>query len=169
MKRAKDIPLIVLGHQAVLGSTRPGTEKSMLWGDVPLLPLHLLTDERLAYSALGHQHNYEDLSRGVPFHAVYAGSPDRYDFSDEDVAKGFVIAELEGKYFTPVFHPTPARRFLTLEMKLKAGDDLSDLLARKVSADAIADAIVRLRLTSDAGHLTDTRDGDGASGVGAGA
>lgn len=152
----KDIPLIVLGHQAVLGSTRPGTEKSMLWGDVPLLPLHLLTDERLSYSALGHQHNYEDLSPRGPVHAVYAGSPDRYDFSDEDVAKGFVIAELEGKYFTPVFHPTPARRFLTLEMKLKAGDDLGGLLVRKVDGDAIVDSIVRLRITAEAGQLTDS-------------
>jgi DNA repair protein SbcD/Mre11 len=152
-----DIPLIVVAHQAVLGSTRPGTEKSMLWGDVPLLPLHLLTDERLAYSALGHQHNYEDLSPRGPVHAVYAGSPDRYDFSDEDVAKGFVIAELEGKYFTPVFHPTPARRLLTLEMKLKAEDDLGELLARKISVDAITDAIVRLRLSSGTGHLTDSK------------
>jgi len=151
-----DIPLIVLAHQAVLGSTRPGTEKSMLWGDVPLLPLHLLTDERLTYSALGHQHNYEDLSPQGPVHAVYAGSPDRYDFSDEGVDKGFVIAALEGKYFTPEFHPTPARRFLTLDMKLKAGDDLGDMLARKVGGDEIADAIVRLRLTSEAGHLTDS-------------
>ena len=150
-----NIPLIVVAHQAVLGSTRPGSEKSMLWGDVPLLPLHLLTDERLAYSALGHQHNYEDLSPRGPVHAVYAGSPDRYDFSDEDVAKGFVIAELEGKCFTPKFIPTPARRFLTVEMKLGAGEVLGDLLVHKVSMDAITDAIVRLRLTSDAGHLTD--------------
>jgi exonuclease SbcD len=150
-----DIPLIVLAHQAVLGSTRPGSEKSMLWGDVPLLPLHLLTDEHLAYTALGHQHNYEDLSPRGPVHAVYAGSPDRYDFSDEDVSKGFIIAGLEGRYFTPVFHPTPARRFLTLDVKLGAGDDIGDLLARKLDAEAIADAIVRLRLVSDAGHLTD--------------
>jgi DNA repair protein SbcD/Mre11 len=151
----KDIPLITVAHQAILGSTRPGSEKSMLWGDVPLLPLHLLTDERLAYSALGHQHNYEDLSPRGPVHAVYAGSPDRYDFSDEDVAKGFVIAELEGKYFTPRFIPTPSRRFLTLEMKLKAGEFLGEKLASKVDAESITDAIVRLRLTSDAGHLTD--------------
>lgn len=147
------LPIILLAHQAFSQTVKVGSEKTMSWGDIPILPTSILAHPKLAYSALGHYHIHQDLIPNGPSHAVYAGSIERLDFSDEGIDKGFIIAELQGKYFLPCFHSVPAREFLTIGISLKPGDDAVVELEKALEHRIINDTILRIIIKNEGAEL----------------
>ncbi|MDP6510096.1 MAG: exonuclease SbcCD subunit D [Dehalococcoidia bacterium] len=150
-------PAILAAHIAVM-EAKLGSEREFILGSDPALPVADLARPPFSYVALGHYHRTQTIGRqGIP--AVYAGSLQGVDFSDEGVDKGFYEVEIDGEgpaHFT--FHPLPSPPFLTLELELGTGQPplealrnlLSDL-SDSASADGsrryqIEGAIVRTRI-----------------------
>jgi len=99
---------------------------------------------------------------------VYAGSPERLDFSEQEDPKGFYVVDISSggagartvKY---AFHEVDARRFVTIQAAVHEGDldPTSTVLAAISQQKAEAkDAIVRLHITLPASAQTQLRDGE---------
>jgi exonuclease SbcD len=147
------LPAILAAHVWVTGA-KAGSEKMITIGqDHTLLPGNV-ANPAFDYIALGHIHKHQVISTNPP--AVYAGSLERLDFSEEADEKGFYIVEIEpdrevGKRRVSfAFHPVQARRFLTMNVNLEAGDtDPTATVLRAIApqAEKVKDAIVRLQLS----------------------
>jgi exonuclease SbcD len=146
-----DLPSILAAHVSVANAAH-GSEKAMILGQDPVLPLASVAKAAFDYVALGHMHKSQILSHDPP--VVYSGSLQRIDFSDEGNDKGFYVVEIDphkkrGERATFEFHPSKARRFLTIESAINATDPnptttvLRDIARR--SSD-IAGAIVRVQI-----------------------
>lgn len=149
-------PVILAGHLEVEGASF-GSEKGLAITNDVTVPLSLLTERKLSYVALGHIHKYQELSNpptgGPP--VIYAGSPERIDFGEEKEEKGFVIAKLSvvshqssAKPETSYkFIPTPARKFLTVGIKLKADDENpTETMLKEIGKHNVKDKIVRVTI-----------------------
>jgi len=147
-------PSILVAHVAVEGAV-VGSEVSLIGGAEPMVPLEAVADNRYAYVALGHVHRFQELSAGPP-PVVYCGSLDRVDFGEEGQKKGFVVADIEAGEAAPPngwrasyeFVPTPARRFVTIDVEATEPDATAEI-ERAAAAAQVADAVVRLRVTMD--------------------
>jgi exonuclease SbcD len=106
-------------HQALAGGNMSEAQRAFL-GD-----LSLVVDTRalgaIGFDAIlaGHFHLHQYVLGGGPGIgegpvAVYAGSPYRTDFGEEDQEKGYLIVDLDGLLGIE-FVPTPARRFVTID------------------------------------------------------
>ncbi len=146
-----NIPAILAGHVTVDGS-KLGSERAMMLGrDHSLRPsdLHLPTYD---YIALGHIHKHQVL-RDSPL-MVYSGSLQRVDFGEENDPKGFCVIDIDpqhpqGRRVTDfLFEEVAARAFTTIDVTIPPAtpDPTRDVL-RAIQKNAIADAIVRLRIT----------------------
>lgn len=95
------------------------------------------------YVALGHYHKHVIVKEG----AYYAGSTERFSFSEVNDLKGFCIVDLEKP--VPRFREVRTRPMLDLE-PIEAKDlDALDLLARieeRVRGQELEGAMVRLRV-----------------------
>ncbi len=106
------------------------------------LPLTLL--DRFGYAALGHFHNFCQVSK----HAWYAGSTERLSQSERTSEKGFAVVE-----FDPLrvkFECVTSRTMLDLpqiDASQKRGDELATLLIDTVEAAKAENRIVRLNVT----------------------
>lgn len=91
--------------------------------------------------ALGHIHRPQQNGK-----VFYPGSPERLSFNDEKVDAGFWIHELNDGKFESTYIPTPARRFITLQLNENGILDFvnGNLDFEDVFGD-IGNAIVRLR------------------------
>jgi len=136
-------PVILAGHLEVEGSSM-GSEKGLAIANDVTIPLSLLTDRRLNYVALGHIHKHQVLNKD-PL-VVYSGSPERIDFGEAKEEKGFIVAKIDKSLVTSYsFIPTPARKFISIPVTLKAGDpDPTDTVIKEIKAAEIKDAIVRV-------------------------
>jgi len=119
-----ELPAILSAHVS-LANAVVGSEKMMMIGQEPALPQKSIARPVFDYVALGHIHKTQVLSYSPP--TVYAGSVQRIDFGDEDIAKGFYVVELEpekshGERVSFDFHPLKARRFLTVKVDIPAED-----------------------------------------------
>ncbi len=107
--RYADIPVILVGHLTVTGSTL-STGQQMVGRDIELGA----GDLRMAFAdlvCLGHIHKVQ--SWGEIF---YSGSLTRLNFGEEE-AKGFWIHELSGNNLTSSrFIETPARKMITVDL-----------------------------------------------------
>src|SRR5215210_4790143 len=104
------IPTILVGHAHVFGA-RVGAERLLTLGNDPMLNVSALDLPNVGYHALGHIHKHQAVATGrTP--AVYAGSINRVDFSEEDEAKGFILVELQAGSSAWEFVPVKARPFL---------------------------------------------------------
>jgi exonuclease SbcD len=144
------LPAILAAHVSV-GAARAGSESMMAIGQEPVLLLSNIALPAFDYVALGHIHKHQVLAENPP--AVYAGSLERIDFSEEDDEKGFYVIDIEtgqtSRKVTFDFHPVKARRFLTITVTL--GQDDPDPTAKVLDAlshqkENIKNAIVRLNL-----------------------
>jgi len=155
------LPAILAAHVWVSGA-KVGSEKTMTIGQEHVLLLSNIARPEFDYIALGHIHKHQVLSPNPP--AVYAGSLERLDFSDENDDKGFYVVEIRGKgQVAYEFQQVNARRFLTIELKLEPGD--SDPTATVLSAIAeqgekVKEAIVRVNLILPEGMESQLRDND---------
>lgn len=139
------IPSILLAHASVEGATF-GSERSVLIGSDIVLPLMPLRQSRFNYIALGHIHKFQELSKRPPI--IYSGSIERIDFGEEKEAKGFVLIDIDAKSHKTdwQFIKTPARRFLTIHIKIGEGDNVDEKISERLSSEKVEDAIVKVIL-----------------------
>ena len=145
------IPTVLAGHVTISQSTLASEQTMMLGHDHVLLNSSVALPQ-LDYVALGHIHRHQVLSQNP--HVVYAGSLQRVDFGEEKDDKGFCVIEIDpslpqGSRLTDFeFVKSSARRFLTIDVRLDAGDeDPTSTVIKAIEEEDFAGAIVRLRLT----------------------
>ena len=156
------IPAVMAGHVTINGATT-GTERSMMLGQDHVLYPSAVHRPELDYVALGHIHKHQVL-RDNPM-VVYSGSLQRIDFSEEEDSKGFCVVDLDpsapqGRRLTDFrFEPVSARPFLTIGVRLSAGDeDPTGTVVRQIMRRNVDGSIVRLKITLPAEldvHLRD--------------
>ncbi|MFH1382432.1 MAG: exonuclease SbcCD subunit D, partial [Chloroflexota bacterium] len=147
------LPSILAAHVWVSGA-KLGSENTMTIGQEHVLLLSNLANPAFDYIALGHIHRHQVLSQSPP--AVYAGSLQRLDFSDEGDEKGFYLVEIgEGeeparRSVTYGFQPMSGRLFLTIDIDLKpeaVDPTVAVLQAITARQDEVKDAIVRVEIS----------------------
>ncbi len=159
------VPAILAAHVWVTGA-RAGSERGLTIGqDHSLLPGDV-ANRAFDYVALGHIHKSQVVHADPP--VVYAGSLERLDFNEEADEKGFYVVEI-GPGKSPAerhveyrFHPVAARRFVTINVNVEAGDispTATVLAAVSGEAGRVKGAVVRLELSlpgEAAGSIRDT-------------
>ena len=144
-------PVILLSHAEVEGASY-GSEKGMAIANDVTVPLPLLQNKRLNYVALGHIHKHQVLAKN-PL-VVYAGSPHRIDFGEENEDKGIILLEIQKSnvksqnYISNFkFISTNAREFLSVNVNLKADDDNpTQTILDEITKHDLAEKIVRVTI-----------------------
>jgi exonuclease SbcD len=160
------LPAVLAAHIWVANAT-VGSENRMTIGQEPSLLLSNVAMPVFDYVALGHIHRHQVLAEHPP--VVYAGSPERLDFGEEDTDKGFYVIEIVTHGLTGMretlyeFHETHGRRFLTITVD--AGEDNLDptgavLAAIANNRDKIKDAIIRVEIDLTTSNATLLRDAE---------
>jgi exonuclease SbcD len=146
------IPTALVGHAHVFGA-RVGAERLLTLGNDPMLNVSALDLPNVGYLALGHIHKHQAVATGrVP--AVYAGSINRVDFSEEDEAKGFIMVELQAGSSEWEFVPVKARPFLTIKATPVTDLPTDEVIKSILKAGPrVNGAIVRLQLEGPRSRL----------------
>lgn len=141
------IPLILTAHGMVQGA-QLGSERTISLGSDLVFPGSLVKDPRLAYTALGHIHKYQDLNAGNQPPVIYSGSIERVDFGEVNDEKGFVIATVEpGKPTRVERRVLNGRKFIDREIQLETADDFLNKLPAAIPPSSELDGVIfRLRL-----------------------
>ena len=140
-----NIPTVLVGHAHVFGA-RVGAERLLTLGNDPILNVSVLDLPNVGYHALGHIHKHQAVVTGARA-AVYAGSINRVDFSEEDERKGFVLVELQTGKSEWEFVPVKARPFLTIRSEPLTDAPTDEVVKAIYKAGPKVDgAIVRLQL-----------------------
>ncbi len=159
------IPAVLAAHVWVAGCRTASETMVTIGQDHALLPGNL-ANPAFDYVALGHIHKHQVILNSPPL--VYAGSPERLDFSEEEDDKGFYVVDINNspsgiRSVEYAFHPVNARRFVTIEARV-AQDDLDPtaavLTAISQHQSQVKDAIVRLHVTLPSSAQTQLRDND---------
>jgi len=145
-------PAILAAHLS-LANAALGSERTMVLGQDPLLPVEATANPAFDYVALGHIHRHQVLAENPP--VVYSGSVQAIDFSDEGDTKGFYLVEIDpsgsrGSRVSYEFRSTTARRFLTIRSTVPATDTdpTATVLAGIAKQDArTRGAIVRVHIS----------------------
>lgn len=141
------LPTILTSHVTVQGALY-GNERSVMLGRDMVISPALFKDRRLDYVALGHIHKFQDLNKGEYPPVVYSGSIERVDFGEINDTKGYVIAEVEKDATTYQFHKLEGRKYISVEVEIKAEEDITAQILKKLPAeDVIENAIFRLVLS----------------------
>ena len=144
-----DVPAVLLAHLAVADAVYSGSERSTIVGADPVILQGALKNPAFDYVALGHIHKHQDLNpQGHP-HVVYPGSIERVDFGEAREEKGFCLVSLQKRESRYEFIPTPARRFIKIDVDVRGQDQPTDIILKKLVTADIADAVVRLTCTVD--------------------
>ncbi|MBI4733857.1 MAG: hypothetical protein HY779_03430, partial [Rubrobacteridae bacterium] len=140
-----NLPAILTAHASV-STAVVGTEcRSIMSGhEMTILPSTLQRSE-FDYVALGHIHQFQDLSKDVYPHLIYSGSIDRVDFGEEKEVKGFCLLNLSRGKTAYEFIPTPARRFTTIDVDCKSEDPTGEV-CKRIEAYDLTDSVVRVRV-----------------------
>ncbi len=152
------LPAVVAGHFTVQGAEVGGSERTSLIAHEPKFTVGQLTPPGVDYVALGHIHKYQDRNReafergdGPP--VVYPSSLERISFKEHDAEKGFVLVEINAeagkKTTTYAFVPTPARRFLPIEVDATEAADPTGTIVGAIKLRDVRDAVVRVRYRID--------------------
>lgn len=145
------VPSALVAHVAASGAYLSGSERTALIGTDPVVHISDLADPAFDYVALGHVHRYQDLNPGGRPPVVYSGSPERVDFGEQDEAKGCCLVDLEPGRGRPSvrFIPTPARRFVTVDVDARGHTDPTPVVLAAVERTDVKGAIVRVRYCAD--------------------
>jgi exonuclease SbcD len=146
-KADPELPIVLAAHASVEGAVFGG-ERSVSLGKDLVLPLALVQNPRLDYTALGHLHKKQDLNKGKHPPVVYPGSIERIDFGEAGDEKYFVIAEVnQGKTKLDWHKLENIRPFVDQYLKLTSKEKITDQIKKALpSADLLKDAIIRLVL-----------------------
>lgn len=146
-----EIPAILTAHIAAAEATYSGSERTALIGQDPTLLTSTLANPLFDYVALGHIHKYQDLHKGTDPPVVYSGSLERIDFGEEREDKGFCIVSIDRDTNAPrgrttrfEFVPVAARRFVTIELKIKPEQSPTKQIVAAIESRDIKDAVVRV-------------------------
>lgn len=150
-------PAVLTAHITAAEAVFSGSERTALIGQDPALLTSALANDAFDYVALGHIHRYQDLNPQASPPVVYSGSLERLDFGEEHDEKGFCLVCIEGdgeaRSTSSEFVPTPARRFLTIEVKIDDDDeDPTQTLLDAIAEAALEDAVVRVVYHVPAGY-----------------
>lgn len=143
-----DLPAVLLAHLSLEGATF-GSERSVMLGTDIVLPLETFKKSKFDYIGLGHLHQHQVVLAKPP--AIYAGSPEKIDFGEEKETKGFIVGKIipQDKGFKTIwdFRPTPAREFLTIEIKIAENDDQPEsTILKKIARLDLKNKVVRLKI-----------------------
>ena len=140
-------PVVLAAHASVEGAVFGG-ERSVSLGNDLVLPLALVQNPHLDYTALGHLHKKQDLNKGKHPPVVYPGSIERIDFGEARDEKYFVIAEVkQGKTKLDWHKLENIRPFVDQYLKLTSKEKITDQIKKALpSSDLLKDAIIRLVL-----------------------
>ena len=146
-KADPQFPIVLAAHASVEGAVFGG-ERSVSLGNDLVLPLALVQNPRLDYTALGHLHKKQNLNKGKHPPVVYPGSIERIDFGEAKDDKYFVIAEVnQGKTKLDWHKLENIRPFVDQYLKLSSKDKITDQIKKALpSSDLLKDAIIRLVL-----------------------
>ncbi len=143
------VPTILAAHVAAAEATFSGSEKPAIIGSDPTLLTSALAEPAFDYVALGHVHKHQDLNRGNAPPVVYSGSIERVDFGEERDDKGYCLVDIAtggGKRSTSYeFVRLPARRFLTVDVEVREGEDPNGRILEALKDEEIAGAVLRIR------------------------
>ena len=146
-KSDPDVPLILLTHYSVRGSTYPSGQIAELGRDV-MLSRSLVCDPVFSYTALGHIHLFQDLNEGQQPPVIYPGSIERVDYGEYKEKKGFILAEVDNHHTEYSFRELHTRRMYNLSFEAKEAETLQeDLLDLLPSPEKAQDAMIRLVVT----------------------
>ena len=142
-----ELPIVLAAHASVEGAVFGG-ERSVSLGNDLVLPISLVQDPRLDYTALGHLHKKQDLNKGKHPPVVYPGSIERVDFGEARDEKYFVIAEVkQGKTKLDWHKLENIRPFVDQYLKLTSKDKITDQIKKALPSSALLkEAIIRLVL-----------------------
>ncbi len=140
-KLDKEIPTVLLAH-VMTDTARYGAERFLAVGRGFTVPMAILARDCFDYIALGHVHKYQEVCKS-PL-AIYPGSIERVDFSEEKEDKGYVLLEVTKGKAVAKFCPLPARVFKTLEVDLTQTEDPQEALLTAIQKEEIAEKVVRL-------------------------
>ena len=146
-KADPDLPLILLTHYSVQGSTYPSGQIAELGREVALSRA-LVCDPAFSYTALGHIHLYQDLNEGQQPPVIYPGSIERVDYGEAREKKGFILADVDNHHTEYTFRELHTRRMFNLSFEAKSAETLQDdLLDLLPSPEKAQDAMIRLSIT----------------------
>lgn len=153
-----DIAVVVVAH-VIFGSVTLGSEQGMTRGRSWSVPADAFTDERIRYVALGHMHEFQQVGFHPP--AVYPGTPDIVDFSEEGHKKGFVIADLPpaGEAVFE-FVPLPAREYKTIKVDVSQQETPLTYILKTIAHTDIKDKVVRLKIVCRPDQSAGLREAD---------
>ncbi|MGB3299660.1 MAG: exonuclease subunit SbcD [Phormidesmis sp.] len=140
-KLDKQIPTVLLAH-LMTDTARYGAEKFLAVGKGFTVPMAILARDCFDYIALGHVHKYQEVSQS-PL-AIYSGSIERVDFSEEKEDKGYILLEVVKGSATAEFCALPARVFKTLEVDLTGAEEPQALLLGAIAQANITEKVIRL-------------------------
>ncbi|MEN8445855.1 MAG: exonuclease subunit SbcD, partial [Cyanobacteria bacterium J06555_13] len=121
----KTVPTVLLAH-LMTDTARYGAERFLAVGKGFTVPMAILARDCFDYIALGHVHRYQEVCQS-PL-AIYPGSIERVDFSEEKEDKGYVLLEVEKGKAVAEFCKLPVRVFQTLEVDLTAEEKPQEAL-----------------------------------------
>ena len=146
------VPTVLVGHAHVFGA-RVGAERLLTLGNDPMLNVSALDLPNVGYIALGHIHKHQAVVTGK-VSAVYAGSINRVDFSEEDESKGFVLVELQLGSGQWEHVPVKARPFLTIKSAPLTDIPTDEVVKSILKAGPRVDgAVIRLQLSGPRSRL----------------
>ena len=140
-KLDKEIPTVLLAH-LMTDTARYGAERFLAAGRGFTVPMAILARDCFDYIALGHVHKYQEVCRS-PL-AIYSGSIERVDFSEEKESKGYILLDLEKGSATAEFCRLPARVFKTLEVDLTEKENAQGALIEAIAKQDISEKVIRL-------------------------
>ena len=136
-----EIPTVLLAH-VMTDTARYGAERFLAVGKGFTVPMAILARDCFDYIALGHVHKYQQVCES-PL-AIYSGSIERLDFSEEKEEKGYIMLDLEKGKAVAEFCSLPARVFKTIEVDLTAADNPQEKLLAAIQKKEIAERVVRV-------------------------
>lgn len=135
---------VLVGHWSVAGSVLGGETDIAITEEPMLDPVDL--EGPWSYVAFGHIHRAQEIGTL----GAYAGSIDRMNFGEENYTPGVWLVELDSNpspEATAKFLPSPARRFITLDVEADGNDvDVEGAIVRVRNVPERSTAEVRASL-----------------------
>jgi len=125
---------VFVGHQTVAGSRLTAENVMQIGWD---LTVGLEAFKPYQVAMLGHIHHQQFLNPGV----AYSGSPERFDFGEEEQEKGGLLWDMDTA--SAVHVDLGARQLLTIEMPDYVDDDWMD----RITAGAVVRIIITGRVS----------------------